>query len=414
MFNILKVILLASATFFNGSVYAREEALWYFPNADESGRQGFIRIANKASQAGTVTISGFTDNGLSGLSDISFTLEANEVKGINSSDLQDGNASKGLIGAFGSGSGDWRLTIESSLDFDVNSYMRTSSGFLTSIHDVVAQKGSSFNIPIFNPASNTNQVSSLRVINLEETESTIEITGVDDSGQTAGPVSATINANYSSLITAQDLELGNQNKGLMTGLGDGQGKWRLTVTSDDAVKLVSLLSDPNGYLTNLSLASPESLDFSVSSSSYKNGAVIPSVHACANKGGSDTSPQLQWINVPSGTDSFAVIMDDEISPCGKGDGACQHWNVVNLPLSKKTLAEGEDLSGSEVLENSSGYAGPCPPNNHSYNITVYALDENMPVLQSSDLGSSGLTRSQFSSQYSQYILEQVTHNGQYQ
>jgi len=407
-------LLLASSIFFNNSLYAGEEALWYFPNANESGRQGFIRIVNNDNQAGTITISGIADNGMSGLSEVTFTLGANEVQGITSTDLQEGNAGKGLINAFGNGSGDWRLTIESSLNFDVNAYMRTSNGFLTSIHDVVVKSGDSFSVPIFNPASNTNQVSSLRVVNLEGTESTIEIMGVDDSGQTAGPVSATILGNYSSLITAQDLEAGNSNKGLMTGLGDGQGKWRLTITSDDAVKLVSLLSDPNGYLTNLSLASPSNLDFSVSSASYENGAVIPSLHACASKGGSDTSPQLQWMNAPSGTNSFAVIMDDEISPCGKAAGACQHWNVVNLPSAKTALSAGEDLSGSAVVENSSGYAGPCPPNNHSYNITVYALDKNMPTLQTGDLGQSGLTRSQFALQYSQYILDQVTHNGQYQ
>ena len=55
---------------------------------------------------------------------------------LNSTDLQSGNAVKGLSGQFGSGDGDWRLSIESSLNFDAYAYMRTSNGFLTSIHDV--------------------------------------------------------------------------------------------------------------------------------------------------------------------------------------------------------------------------------------------------------------------------------------
>lgn len=36
------------------------------------------------------------------------------------------------------------------------------------------------------------------------------------------------------------------------GLGNGTGKWVLTVTASAPVKVMSLLRDPKGYLTNLS------------------------------------------------------------------------------------------------------------------------------------------------------------------
>ena len=37
-------------------------------------------------------------------------------------------------------------------------------------------------------------------------------------------------------------------------LGDGAGKWRLVVTSEQPIQVMSLLASPTGHLTNLSTA----------------------------------------------------------------------------------------------------------------------------------------------------------------
>ena len=55
-------------------------------------------------------------------------------------------------------------------------------GLLISVHDVVSEAGMMHRVPIFNPGSNTNQRSSLRVINLGDTEANIMVTGIDDMG----------------------------------------------------------------------------------------------------------------------------------------------------------------------------------------------------------------------------------------
>ena len=57
------------------------------------------------------------------------------------------------------------------------------------------------------------------------------------------------------VVTAQDLENGNSDLGLVGALGDGTGKWRLQVSSDVALQVQSLLDTPTGFLTNLSRAS---------------------------------------------------------------------------------------------------------------------------------------------------------------
>ena len=53
-------------------------------------------------------------------------------------------------------------------------------------------------------------------------------------------------------LSATDLESGNAAKGLSGNLGNGSGKWRLTVNATASVNVLSLLRDPNGFLTDLS------------------------------------------------------------------------------------------------------------------------------------------------------------------
>ena len=51
-------------------------------------------------------------------------------------------------------------------------------------------------------------------------------------------------------MTAQNLEQGDARfSGL---LGDGTGKWRLEVSSDQPIQIMSLLRSPTGNITNLS------------------------------------------------------------------------------------------------------------------------------------------------------------------
>lgn len=392
---------------------AEEQVVRYVPSADDQLRQGFIRIVNNSSNSGTVTVTGTDDDGVVA-PEITFTLGANETIHINSEDLEVGNSGKGLNGFFGDGSGDWYLAVESSLDFDLHNYLRTSSGFMTSMNDLVTEKGSRFSVPIFNPGSNLNQVSSLRITNLEKTSQTISVTGIDDAGNTQGPIIFSIGASSTVSVTAEELEQGSVEKGFSQGIGDGSGKWRLNLEANGAISLLNLLTDPNGNISNLSAGSPENDVFVAFSNDFENGGEIPSLSACDGINGhtgGNKSPHIQWQNAPAATHSFAIVMDDEISPCGVGEQACGHWTVVNIPLGTSQLSQNDILSG--MLESADGYIGPCPPNgNHVYNITVYALGENMPTLSNGDVGSR-YTRSQFESAYGSHILDKATLHGRY-
>ena len=129
--------------------------------------------------------------------------------------------------------------------------MRTRDGFLTAMHDVVVLEGNHGHVPIFNPASNRNQRSRLRLINPGIETATITIAGIDDSGDSPGSdVRVSIPAGAARTIRSADLESGGP--GFRGALGDGKGKWRLEVTSNRAITVVNLLENPTGHLTNLS------------------------------------------------------------------------------------------------------------------------------------------------------------------
>ena len=222
-----------------------------FPAAsDAHGRQGFLRVVNRSTHAGEVTIAAFDDSDVD-YESVTLALGAGETVHFNSDDLELGNAHKGLAGSTGSGTGDWHLELASDLDLVVLTYVRTPDGFLTAMHDLAPRLDGEYWIATFNPGSNTNQLSALRLVNVGSEDAGVTITGVDDAGISPGSaVVVTVPARASRTILAADLESGGE--GLTGALGDGAGKWRLRVDADGTVIAMNLMMNPTGHLTNLS------------------------------------------------------------------------------------------------------------------------------------------------------------------
>ena len=221
-----------------------------FPAAG-GARQGFARVINRSYSPGEVTIEAVDDSGARS-QPVRLTIRPRRVVHFNSKDLETGNAAKGLDGGVGMGQGDWRLEVTSELDLMVLSYARTADGFLTSLHDLapVADDGS-HRVVFFNPGSNRRQVSKLRLINDGERSARVSITGIDDGGSDSGTVTLAVPAGSALTFTSAELEAGDDDR-LTGGLGDGDGKWRLRVRSDEPIAVMSLLETPTGHLTNVS------------------------------------------------------------------------------------------------------------------------------------------------------------------
>ena len=225
----------------------------FFASAADASREGFVRVVNGSEEDGEVRVVAIDDAGAR-YGPVILRVAAGVTAPFNSGDLEDGNAGKGLPAGTGPGSGDWRLELDSDLDFAVQGYVRTVDGFVTSVHDLAPMAATRHRVAIFNPGSNTDQVSHLRVVNLSAAAAPVTVTGVDDAGASPGtPVRFRVPPAASVTLTAAELEAG---VGVEGALGDGAGKWRLTVTSDVAVAVMSLLATPTGHVTNLSTVAP--------------------------------------------------------------------------------------------------------------------------------------------------------------
>ncbi len=120
--------------------------------------------------------------------------------------------------------------------------------------------------------------------------------------------------------------------------------------------------------------------FNITSTAFEYGANIPVKHACT---GDDLSPPLRWDEVPKGTASLALIVEDPDAP----NGTYTHWVVYNLPPDSNTLEA--TIPIQKNLQNGAiqgkndfgktGYGGPCPPKGeeHRYFFRLYALKKKL-------------------------------------
>jgi Raf kinase inhibitor-like YbhB/YbcL family protein len=100
---------------------------------------------------------------------------------------------------------------------------------------------------------------------------------------------------------------------------------------------------------------------------FGDGAPIPRQYTCD---GDDRMLQLMWSGAPAGTVEYALIFDDPDA------GGFIHWVVVGIPPQKADGVRGSLPPGAKEGRNDfggTGYRGPCPPANHTYALTLYAL-----------------------------------------
>ena len=130
-------------------------------------------------------------------------------------------------------------------------YARSADGFLTSLVEAAPRDAEgAARVFFLNPGSNRNQRGLLRLVNDGGEAAAVVVSGVDDAGVAGGEVRLTVPAGEARTLTAALLEAGGED--VDGALGDGAGKWRLTVTSDNPVTVMSLLESATGHLANLS------------------------------------------------------------------------------------------------------------------------------------------------------------------
>ena len=140
----------------------------------------------------------------------------------------------------------------------------------------------------------------------------------------------------------------------------------------------------------LAQEAPETI--AVTSSIFEHHGIVPEENSAY---GANTSIDLNWSNLPAGTQSLALICDDPIVvEIGMMESPFVHWVVYNIPASASGLPGGlgsEDQIAASGLDGAinghnglrrPGYFGPRPPANgtlHAYHFRVYALDSDLDL-----------------------------------
>jgi hypothetical protein len=151
----------------------------------------------------------------------------------------------------------------------------------------------------------------------------------------------------------------------------------------------------------------------LTSPAFQHNAAIPARFTCD---GADVSPELNWSDLPAGTRSLVLIVDDPDAPDPRAPRMTWvHWVLYNLPPNAAGLPEAVSRAAlpagtGEGLNDwgRTGYGGPCPPiGRHRYFHKLYALDTRLP-----DLGKP--TKAALEKAMSGHILAKAELIGTYQ
>ena len=243
-----RMFALLAALLFGMGAWAAESVhtIPYVPSASSEGHAGVVRIESRSGVSGEVSVVAVDDAGRR-VEAGRLTLGAGAAVEFEIGAMESGDAAPGLAGT-GPGQGDWRLELSTDLDIEARAYAR-SEGFVTALHDAALLSGE-VELPFFNPGGDARR-SVLRLANARGEPAAVSVRGVDDAGRAAGPVTAELGPWEARSYTAPELESGSA-AGLTGSLGDGDGRWRLTLSADrGSAYATNLLLDGSGMLSSV-------------------------------------------------------------------------------------------------------------------------------------------------------------------
>ena len=219
----------------------------YVPASSSEGHAGLVRIESRSEFSGEVRVVAVDDAGRR-VDAGALTLGSRSAVEFEASALESGDASLGLAGT-GPGEGDWRLELSTELDIEARAYAR-AEGFVTALHDSILVSDE-VELSFFNPGSEMDRRSVLRLANAGGEPARVTVLGVDDGGSSGGSVTVELGAWEARSYTATELESGVA-EGLSGSLGDGEGRWRLRLSAETgSAYATNLLLDGSGVLSSV-------------------------------------------------------------------------------------------------------------------------------------------------------------------
>jgi hypothetical protein len=141
--------------------------------------------------------------------------------------------------------------------------------------------------------------------------------------------------------------------------------------------------DPDGPVTDGPEADGPEPDgpagtFALTSTAFAEGETIPAAITCD---GLNTSPQLDWIDPPAATQSFAIVFTDTSNGLIHSIIYDIPSTLTGLPPDVEKVFAPTDVPGAHQTASFNagvrGYNGPCPPPPdaaHIYEFALYAID----------------------------------------
>ena len=304
----------------------------------DPNQESFLRLVNVEETPATAVISGTDDTGALSTSTATVEVPPRAARTYSAAELESGGA-EGLDRSLGDGTGSWQLALESEQAISAMSLLSSPTGHLTNLSTTPASRpGGTHDVPFIPAASDPLGRSGLvRVINRSDMAGTVSIRPYDDAGREYGALALSIGANETRHFNSNDLEMGNEEKGLTGSTGSGSGDWRLALTSDLELEVLAYVTTGNGFLAAMHDAVPRD-------------GLTHRVTTFSSADDEDHTSRLRLINPHETTSQVTVTGIDDRG--GNSSGTVS----VAVPARASRTLTAEDLEGGGV-EGSEGALG---------------------------------------------------------
>ena len=229
----------------------------FFNPGSNDRQRSILRVVNTEAEPAKWTTGGYDDHGRWHPMAGSLLVRPQRALTLTARALEDDHG-------LGDGHGKWRLRTR-GFPWYAMSLLESPTGHLTNLSTApdnateLADGRALHRLPLF-PAAGGSREGFVRVINRSYSSGEVVIEAVDDAGVRSGPVRLTLRPRRAAHFNSMDLEVGNTDKGLDGGVGVGQGDWRLEVTSELDLMVLSYARTGDGFLTSLHDLAPVAED----------------------------------------------------------------------------------------------------------------------------------------------------------
>ena len=288
-----------------------------------------LRVANPGDVPAEITVTGIDSDGQSPGSVVTVSLEAGSARTITAQELETG---EGLSAALGNGAGKWRLAVTADEPLLVASLLQSPTGHLTNLSSVpdnrqVLESGTVLHhVPLFLRAADPKgRQGFVRVVNHGDTDAAVRVRPHDDTEFDYGEITFTVRAGAAVHFNSDDLELGNVAKGLSRGVGSGQGDWRLELTSEGNLEVLTYVRTRDGFLTSMHDVAP---------SASGNQRWVPIFNPGSNRA------QVSWLRIVNPGQTNASVAIQGVDDVGMSPGPGVR---ISVPAGGSRTVSAQDL-----------------------------------------------------------------------